>query len=486
MRDYIYPKVPSHYHETVTDEFLTNTDVTIVEKLDGSNCKLTAYDKRYDTLYGEDVHEHNPEHGDIIVSTKKTVQGTLSDDISQFDGAFHRLITHLRETLSQNNLLELHDKYDSPLVLYGEHMLRATLDYDYETNPPPAFIGFDVLVMNDFGDQPSNPLQQRFTGFLPLSEAYDVLSQLTLHTARIIDKLNTSDITQSEKELDITIPESEYANTKAEGVVLRSDEKNRRVKYVSEEFRERSTKSWSALEKNCNTGAEMFCAKFITNPRIQKCIMKAVNDPDTTNITPNQIVDMVVMDVWNEDLPSIMTMQTPINPQDIYDITYTRCETVLDTFRTNAELNNTSIDNIWADFVNTTEINQTVDITDTNENMINRIVTSNQPTETALINEFADETKIIGTAVKTSNTENKPFGNWVIPTVNDTLQESIWHENLDVLANLPTAFNPETLSNELMNTVTDTITTYTTLNPVYRNAKLTAHYIKYKTKSNEL
>lgn len=481
MREYIYPKVPSHYHEVVTDEFLTDTDVVITEKLDGSNCKVTAYDNRYPELYGDDVHKVNPEHGDIVISTKKTVQGLLSDPLSEFDGAFHRLIKHLRKRINGENLLSIHDTHNSPVVLYGEHMIRTTLDYEYSTDPPPAFIGFDVLIMDEFGEQPSNPLKQRFNGFLHIDKAYQVFDSLNLDTARIIDRTNTSTISQTGKELDITVPESEYANTTAEGVVLRSYAQNRRVKYRSKQFRERSSKSWSALEDDCDTGAEMFCAKFVTNPRIQKTIMKAVNDPDIDTVKPETLVEMVVMDAWNEELSSIIRMQTPIHPQEVYDITYTRCETLLDTFRTNAELNDTDINNIWTDFVDSTDINTTVDITQTDKQKIDRVVnTSHKSIEHALINEFADDTDIIGAGVEHAIQQNKQFGNWVIPAVNDTLEQHIWYENLSTLANLPVAFNPQKLTDTLTRTITDTITTHTDFPPRYKQTQLMAHYIAYK------
>lgn len=487
MRDYIYPKVPNHYHDTVTDDFFTNTDVVITEKLDGSNCKVTTYDTRYAELYGDDVHELNPEHGDVIISTKKTVQGILTDDIQEFDGAFHRLVKHLRETLSAKTLLTTHEEYDSPLVLFGEHMLRVTLDYDYDTNPPPALIGFDILVMREYGDQPANPLEQRFNGFLHVDEAYTLFKKLGIETARILARTNTNEITQTGKELDVAIPESEYAETKAEGIVLRSHANNRRVKYVAEEFRERSRKSWSALAKNCDTGAEMFCAKFVTNPRIQKTIMKTVNDPDVDTVTPDHLVELVVMDAWNEELPEIMKMDVKLNPSEIRNITRTRCETVLETFKTNAALNNTEIDNIWTGFVTDTTINQSQPITNPDEKLVAEITTTDTDSiEHTLLTHLISDTTIITTAIELCTANNTEFGNWVIPEVNTKLQSEIWHTHLDVLANLPVAFNPTKLKTELVNNIRDTITTYTAMPPTVRQAHLTAHILNQQLQQTNI
>ena len=460
MRQYQYPKVPNHYQESVTDEFLEDTQVCLIEKLDGSNCKFAVYDQEYESCYGDEIHSYNPSHGDIFVSSKTAVRGRLSDHLSNFDGAFHRLIRSLRETISSEEILELHDYFDAPLVFYGEHMIRVTLDYDYETNPPPAFIGFDILQMPEYDEPPANPLEQRFTGFLDYDKMISVYDTLGIETARLVDVVNTREITQSGKALDIEIPESEYADTQAEGVVLRSDEQTRRVKYVAPEFRERSEKSWSALEDNCETGAEMFCARYITNARIRKTVMKAVNDPHTDQIAPDEITETVIADAWSEELDNITTLRHELRPTDIYDIAYERCETVTDIMKTNAQLNETDMDNVWTDFAKDGDIDTPHKVMSQPQNVLDEIEESEaDETEIAIITTLLSEQDILQTATEIADREGKEMGNWVIPAVHEQLHRELWHENIDVFANLSLGYTPSKIGDELMSMVAETITT---------------------------
>lgn len=467
MNGYTYPKVPNHYHESVSDQFLENTDVTILEKLDGSNCKIAVYDERFTDLYNDDIHSQNPQHGNIFISTKKTVRGKLTDDLNTFDGIFHRLVCELRETISAEEIFDIHDYFETPLVFFGEHMVRTTLDYDYESNPPPAFIGFDILKMAEFGDQPANPMEQRFDGFLQYDKMQSVFDSLGLPVARFIAIKNTSNIQQTEKELDIEIPESKYTNTQAEGVVLRNQEQKRRVKYVSPKFRERSKKSWSALESECETGAEMFCAKFVTNPRIRKVVMKAVNDPQTETITVDRLTNMVITDIWNEDLTSIMQLDEPIHTDEIYSITAERCETVFDIMQTNASLNNTAIDNVWTDFVDNTDINEQYAIiphqpeNNTTTLSDGKLQANLENIESFLVTQFTPQKRILSVGNQIANQKNKEFGNWVIPLIQDKLTPTVWYENIATLANLHVEYTPTKLTDELVDHIATTITAET-------------------------
>ena len=123
MRNYVYPKVPNYYHDSVTDAFFDASDIVLVEKLDGTNAKVVVFDDRYSELYGPDIHKYDPSHGDVFISSKKVVRGRLSDPLDTVDDAFGRLFAKLRDRFDADALLDLHETYDSPLVLFGEHML---------------------------------------------------------------------------------------------------------------------------------------------------------------------------------------------------------------------------------------------------------------------------------------------------------------------------------------------------------------------------
>lgn len=453
MQYYTYPKVPNYYHESVEQTVFSAPDLRVIEKLDGSNCKLCVFDSRYSHLYANDIDEYNPEQGDVFISSKSVVRGRLQDPITEFDGAFRRLVRSLRNEFDANILLELHNEFESPLVLFGEHMIPHTIDYDYTENPPPSFIGFDVLNMNEHTAPPSNPFDERFNAFLDFEEAWNVFYKLGLDTAPIIHESVDELIFDKKSVEDFKIPDSEYGNVTAEGVVFRSDVCSRRVKLVTEEFRERASKVWGKHEKNVESGAELFCARYVTNGRIQKIIHKIVHD-STTKLCVETVTKAVITDVWHEELADIMKIDTTLCPSEVFSIIENRCEMVLRKMEQNSALNDVDIDSIWEEFRNTNKMAErsgTICEIDTDIPIqLSQHLEQANVVERALVDALLSENYVNVIVNEIVRNSEKEIGRWVIVDCYEALNKSLWYRNLGVIANLRVAFTPQKAQNELL------------------------------------
>lgn len=445
-----YPKVPHYYHDSVSEAFFGADDLVLLEKMDGSNLRLCLYDERYADQYGDQLHDdYDPEDGDVFIASKNVIRGRLSDEPSDFDGNFTRLLTSLRETIDPEELFDLHEAHDSALLLFGEHMVKHTLDYGYETSPPPAFLGFDVFRLADYEAPPENPFDERFDGFLSFGDAVDVFEQVGLDTAPVVERPDSLDPD------NVSIPVSSYGSLRAEGVVIRSDSRNRRVKYVAEEFRERMKEAWGMREDEAESGSELFSARYLTNARIRKHIHKLAQrqgDIDTAELT-----EAVVADAWEEELYDIRDIGIGLCPQDVYSVAGDRCREVLETMQTNAQLNDSSLDELWADF---SEDDVTIEALETDTDALSAVASRAREaddTHEALVRAFVAESDIHETAESIAADEDQDIGRWVVQDVYDTLRDDLWFENLDVIANLPFVFVPADLNDALMEYVTEAV-----------------------------
>lgn len=457
MREYVYPKVPNYYHDSVPDAFFNEPDLTIMEKLDGSNCKICMYDDRYNSMYGESIHDQNPDDGDVFISSKNVVRGRLSDPIDQFDAAFTRLVSELRDRLTAPALRTLHTEYNSPLVLFGEHMVQHTLDYGYGESPPPAFLGFDVLQVTRHCDPPANPFDERFTGYIPIDEMQTVFDRVDLPTVPVIEHQPGS-ITNPE---EITIPVSEYANVKAEGVVFRSDSRSRRVKFVTEEFRERAQSSWGVHESDAESGVELFSARYLTNARIRKTVNKLLHRNTTDHISPERIATAAIADAWDEELADIRQISIPITPHRIFPEAITRARAVLDTMQTNAELNNTSLPELWSEHyestTDSTVLHEFEPARDTITRITHRITDTDTGPEPVIVNTLLSEQQIHTVAERLVATDDRDIGRWVLTPIVDELTDYIWTEHTNVIAQLPVTFTPTMINDAVVELVIDVI-----------------------------
>lgn len=450
-----YPKIPRYDHEVINSDLYTKEDLLLLEKTDGQNSRVFLYDERFSQDYTADLEEFDPEDGDVFIGTKKAIQGKLSDNLQEFKGNFHRLVKYLRENLETDTLYELHDEYDSPLILFGEHMIQHTVNYDYKESPPPVFLGFDVFPQSEYtSDTPANPYNETFEGFLPFNEAEHVFKSVGLPMINQIEGIDPPVDPNT-----ITIPSSDYAEVKAEGVVFRSDSLEARSKKVSSEFKENMKKAWGLREDQADTGEELIIAWYMTNGRIRKAIHKKINKGEEIHL--GDLAESLVKDVWIEEWDAISDISIGLNPYNVYEYTIDRCEALLDRMETNAHLNNANIEELWDSNTDIEpEINRSFDVTDQEVSQLEQAIKGYDSIEEGLVEELLEEGTILNVANEIAEQENKELDRWVIPEVRDEVYEIYWVNNLELLANISIRYTPREINSILLDTVVDVINTY--------------------------
>jgi len=450
-----YPKVPRHDHPTVEEDLYTADDLVLLEKVDGSNFRLFLYDERFASDYSDEFkQEHNPEDGEVYFGSKNVIRGTLTMDTSEIDGSFGRILDALRDALDQEALREFHTEYESPLLLFGEHMVRHTLDYEYESDPPPAFIGFDALALADAEETPEDPFDERFSGFLTLDEAFEVFTEIGLETITVLER----EAGPLDPE-NISVPVSSYGNIQAEGIVIRSDTNNRRTKFVTEQFRELMQKAWGLDEATAANGAELFVARYLTNSRIRKHIQRLIKNYPGPTIT--EITEAVVSDAWHEEWHEVSTYDKPLIPREIYPLAEVRCEEVLDIMKTNSALNDAEMETLWEDTTQSqtdTDVNDLQIDTSTLSAFEREVIqVQGDNVEAAIVQELLGEEDIHTSFEEIVEESDRNPGRWAAGEIHDDLYTHLWATNLALIANLSVEFVPSDLEDELMDWIIEVL-----------------------------
>lgn len=347
----IYPKVPHHYHEDVVPaDFFTEGELYVTEKVDGGNFRMMLFEDRFRDEYSEDILEMDPVDGEFVFGTQKSIRGTTSDSETSFDGSLRRAFRFLRDEVDREALSSVQDEY-GPVVLFCENMAYHTLDYDYDTNPPPALIGFDVCVQRDTEAlaRPPNPYEQVFEGFLELPEAMAVFERVGIEPI-----VSSEDVeTVSAVEFDVSefdVPSSRFADVQAEGVVIRKRGSNHRVKLVRDEFKEMNKQLWGLSKGEAENGNEMFVAKYCTNARVEKIITKMVVD-EGRELSMELLDDLwprVVDDIWEEHWRDIKEDRFAFTPADVKPMVASVCRGVLQRKIKNARLNDAPVEETFS------------------------------------------------------------------------------------------------------------------------------------------
>lgn len=352
----VYPKIPRYDHPVVPPSIFDAEDLTLIEKFDGSAFRFTLYDKRYADHYPEQVETAAGGDGSLVFGTRKAIRGSHCDPLEEIDGALHRAVRCLREGVATAALRTLHDTFDGPLIVYAENLVYSTLDYGYTDRELPALVGFDVLpyAAIETMTPPGNPYEETFEGFLDSDTAWDVFERIRIEDtptessfipAAILDRVEGGFGPEA-----YTFPSSTLAaDVQAEGVVLRSDEHDRRVKLVRERFKELNREQFGQNPDKAESGAEFIVATYCTSARIRKQVRTmVVEEGREFGLHLNdELYPRVVEDIWAENWPEIMRLGVSFTPADVYPLVAKRCISELRQMRTNAELNKTDPTEIW-------------------------------------------------------------------------------------------------------------------------------------------
>jgi len=351
----VYPKVPRYDHPVVPEEFFEAADLTLVEKFDGSGFRFTLYDDRYAAEYTEQVATAADGDGSIVFGTRKAVRGNHRDSLDDVDGALHRAVRCLREGVDQTALRALHDEHDSPLVVYAENLVYSTLDYGYTDRELPALVGFDVLPLRaiETVTPPGNPYEETFEGFLDTETAWEVFEQIRVADAPTDVSFVPATVLDRPDGFDpeaYAFPHSSIApDVAVEGVVVRSDDQDRRVKLVREAFRELNREQFGRRPADAESGAAYVVATYCPPARIRKQVRELVVEEGCEfGLHLNEeLYPRVVEDIWTENWPELMELDVSFTPAEIYPLVAERCITELRKMETNAELNDADPTEIW-------------------------------------------------------------------------------------------------------------------------------------------
>ncbi len=230
-------------------------ELLIKEKLDGANFRWT---------YNEDG---KPVFGSKNVEYKIDGEPDYTENV---DSRFADAIEHVRE---QAEPVEVAHNVKDPkhLTFFGENMVKHSLDYGYDSDPPPQVIGFDVY-------------DHEQEEWLSTEESQELFGHLGLPYAPIADYTTVEEFKEKHGSEDgYDIPESEFRDGKGEGVVIINTDKeenqrsgfNTRAKLVTDEFAEKHKKATGANQsKEAIHGHEKAVSKFCTDGRIEKHIHK--------------------------------------------------------------------------------------------------------------------------------------------------------------------------------------------------------------------
>lgn len=351
----VYPKIPRYDHPVVPESFFDAKDLVVLEKFDGSSFRFTLYDERHASSYPDPVINAADGDGSLVFGTRRSIMGSHRDNLEDIDGALHRAVRCLRDGIDVDALRRSHDEHGGPLIVYAENLVYSTLDYGYTERDLPALIGFDLLpyAAIDSMTPPGSPYTETFEGFLPTETARDVFDRIRIEAVSPDRAFVPATIIAKPTEFDpgtYTVPQSSLAgDIRAEGVVVRSDSKDRRVKVVRDAFEELNREQFGQDPDDAETGAERLVAMYCTSARIRKTVRTLVVE-EGREFGVHLVEDLyprVVEDMWAEHWSEIMRLEFEFTPADVYPLVAKRCVTELRKMETNAELNDADPTTIW-------------------------------------------------------------------------------------------------------------------------------------------
>lgn len=287
-----YGKIKIIGHDENKDIFTDKDDeIVIQEKVDGANFRF------YITKKG------------ILLFGSRTQQLTSDDgEDTNMQKNFLRCANFIRETLKDIDLTSFHN-----IIFFGECMTKHTMNYDWEKVPP--FLGFDMynLEMGEYVD------------YNTVKEIYE---QLRLPIVPLIEITTAGNIKKITEE---SVPKSKYAEIQAEGLVYKNYKKQIFGKYVREKFKEDNMKAFGGSKKHAKTDDEYFTCLYCTNQRIEKCILKLLDDGNKLDMPlMHKLPTMVYKDIWDEHYSEIYNVKNKsINFGKFKQMVSLRCLEVL-------------------------------------------------------------------------------------------------------------------------------------------------------------
>lgn len=245
-----FPSIPRISNAPET--FLKQGRLWILEKVDGANFRFQLH-----------------RSGRIRFGDRSRVYED-PDDVPE---SYQHAVRHVQEHLDRNALRQAVDDVED-FVFFGEAMHHHTVAYDWDRTP--SFLGFDVW--SDSAEE-----------FRPPAAVEQIYDRIGLQPVNVFEQ----DVPAETFDPDsYSIPQSEWYDGPAEGVILRN-EQDERAKLLHQEFREVDETipvDGSAIE---------LAAKYATQHRFEKLASK-LKDRGRP-VTFQLLYDRVLEDIVREE-----------------------------------------------------------------------------------------------------------------------------------------------------------------------------------------
>lgn len=276
-----YPKV-KEYGDPENKCMKHSEQVFVTEKLDGTNLRFT----------------HNGK--EIIFGTRNTILGSSTTK----EKMFQPVIDYILDAVDSEKLQEY-----GGYVFFGEGMVRHTISYAWSRTP--KFLGFDIYDVAK-GE------------FIRWPEVCAIYDDIGLQVVPFIGVIKGEDIA------DYVIPQSEYRNGVAEGLMFKDYDAQVFTKRRSEEFFEKHKEAFGKSKKYAENDDEAFVSAYVTNHRIEKMIYKLRDDGhDISMVLMKYLPSALWKDIWEEEWGEIIYRQVRLDFKNCRKLVAKRCLAVL-------------------------------------------------------------------------------------------------------------------------------------------------------------
>ncbi len=248
-------------------------------------------------------------------------EGTVPKDPEDIDqDMFVDAVEYIHDQISTDELHNIEKTYGSKLVLFGENMVKHSLEYEWDA--VPQWLMFGVYHVED----------DRYLGF---DEVRQIADRLGFNTVPKIDELPAEEFKEQfdPDDPDAVVPDSEYRDGTAEGIVLHNEDNDIKAKIHSEEFKEVHKQTGGEHGQESMPGDETaeLVNKYATDGRIEKHIQKLTvdEDRDLEMQLMEELPMRVVEDIFDEEHEEIVRTNKTVNFKNFRSKVAKKCVTML-------------------------------------------------------------------------------------------------------------------------------------------------------------
>jgi hypothetical protein len=259
-----FPSIPRVAN--APDRLLEEGHVWLLEKVDGANFRFQLQQSGL-VLFGD--------------------RSRVYEDPDAIPAPYQHAVRHIRENLDREALRSAVDTVED-VVFFGEAMHQHTISYDWERTP--SFLGFGVWSADA-------------TGFYPFDTVERIFSRFDLDPVNAFEKECRARYFDPDS---YTIPQSEWYDGPAEGVIIRN-KRGHRAKLLHHEFRE--------VDETVpvDASAEELAAKYATRRRFEKLTAKFADRHQS--VTFDSLYERTLEDIVREEHKQLHHGDTDIDMQ---------------------------------------------------------------------------------------------------------------------------------------------------------------------------